>query len=315
MIKKACFYIVCLLPVLGWGQKTMEIGLVSDNDLYTSPVHDRYYTNGIEFFCRFLVNSDSEKLEKLIAEVKAGQYMYNPQSVAAANINVNDRPFAGYLFAEIGANAFYKSQNILKINFQAGIVGKESLAEDFQESLHKLLNYPAVRGWEHQIRTTFGFQANAFYVHKIFKERYKEKVDLYLQADVNAGTIWTGISAGPMMRISLKRLLLPIYDSNLYGASVSNKTQETNEQREFYLFINPNVNYQLYDATIEGSMFNNDSPVTFPLVPWRFNAEVGVKYRKNNWNLSYAFNYRSKELKNNVITGYYYGSIVVGYLL
>lgn len=314
MIKKGWLLFILLFPVIVPAQKPIEVGLISDNDLYTSPIHDRYYTNGIEFFYRFLVDSDSEKLAKLIGEVRTGQYIYNPQSVYAEDINVHDRPYAGYLFAEMGANMFYKSEDILKMNFQFGIVGKKSLAEDFQESLHKFLHYPTVKGWEYQIRTIVGLQVNAFYSHKILKERFKEKVDFHLQVDANAGTIWTGVSFGPMMRISLKRPLLPIYESNLHGASVSKAAKDAEEQRELYLFINPNINYQAYDATIQGSMFNDDSPVTFPLEPFRFNAETGVKYRKNNWNLSFSFNYRGKELKNNVITGYYYGSIVVGHL-
>jgi hypothetical protein len=44
---------------------------------------------------------------------------------------------------------------------------------------------------------------------------------------------------------------------------------------------------QLYDATIQGSLFSNRSPITFSLVPYRFNGEAGFKYR--NLNLSYVF--------------------------
>jgi len=86
-------------------------------------------------------------------------------------------------------------------------------------------------------------------------------------------------------------------------------------ESEFYFYINPSVNYQLYDATIQGSFFNDNSPITFPLMPFRFNGEAGFKYRKNNWNLSYLFVYRGQEAKNIVIKGYFYGSIGVGYLL
>lgn len=309
-----------LLPLLLcfgslFAQKPKEIGLTSDNDLYTSFKHDRYYTNGIELFYRYLAYTGDEKLAKVIGEVKAGQYMYNPQSVKAEDINVHDRPFAGYLFAQAGANVFYKSESVLKLNFELGIVGKESLAEAFQKGLHNVFNYPKVRGWEYQIHTTLGVQVGAFYSHKVLAKQLREKVDLHILAKAKAGTIFTGITAGPMMRISFKRPLKPVYDSTLYGATLSEGSTCGDQTREFFLFISPKVNYQIYDATIQGSLFNDDSPVTFPLIPWRFEAETGVMYRKNSWNLSFSFNYQGKELTNNVIQGFYYGRIGVGYLL
>jgi len=105
-----------------------------------------------------------------------------------------------------------------------------------------------------------------------------------------------------------------MYDSALYGASLNHNPEVHKEQQEFFLYLNPSINYQRYDTTIQGSMFNDDSPVTFPLLPFRFNAEAGIKYRKEHWNYSYSFNYRGKELTNNVIEGYFYGSIGIAYM-
>lgn len=304
-----------LCTLLCTAQKPAEISIISDNDLYTSPINDQYYTNGIEIIYRYLGTSKKEKVAKKITEFRLGHYIYNPQSVRAEDINVNDRPFAGYLFAEAGINTFYKNESVLKLNFQGGVVGPESHAEEFQKGLHKLFGYPTVQGWQHQITTTIAAQAQAVYSHKILSGRFHEKVDFHLQGELNAGTIWMSAIAGPMARISLKGALLPLYDSALHNAALNHNKEVYKEQRELFLYINPMLNYQAYDATIEGSMFNNTSPVTFPLIPFRFNAEVGIKYRYNNWTYSYSFNYRGKELTNRVITSYYYGSIVLGYRL
>jgi len=304
-----------LLGFWGFAQKPAEISLISDNDLFTSPENDQYYTNGIELIYRYLGMAKNENVAKKITEFRLGQYMYNPQSVHANDINVNDRPFAGYLFAEAGINTYYKNESILKVNFQAGILGPESLAEDAQKLLHKVVGYDPPEGWQYQIHTTFGAQAQAFYSHKIFSNTYKEKVDFHLQGELNAGTIWMSATVGTMARVSLKGLLLPMYDSALHGAALNHDPEVYKQQRELFLYFNPNLNYQRYDATIQGSMFNNDSPVTFPLIPFRFNAEAGIKYSYNKWTYSYSFNYRGKELSNRVITGYYYGSIVLSYIL
>lgn len=295
-------------------QKPGEVGLVSDNDLYSSPINDQYYTNGIEFYYRYLGTKNNEIVVKRITEFRIGQYIYNPQTAEAVDINLHDRPFAGYLFAQAGINTFYRKENVLKLSFQAGVVGPESKAEQLQAGLHDMVGYPRVKGWEYQIKTTIGLQARAFYSVKIFRNRLTQQADLYLQADVNAGTIWQQVSLGGMMRISLKGLLLPVFDSSFHGGSLR-QDRQYNGPKELFLFLNPNVQYMRYDATIQGSLFNDDSPVTFPLIPFRFNADFGVKYRNNNWNLSYSVHYRGKELSNNVITGFYYGSIGIGYLL
>lgn len=312
---RSCLIVALLCSVLMWGQKPAEIGLITDNDLYSSPINDQYYTAGLEIFYRYLGNSQNEKVAKKITEFRVGQYIYNPQSVRAEEINVNDRPFAGYLFAEAGINTFYTDESIFKLTFQGGVVGPESGAEAVQKGLHKMIGYPTVSGWQHQITTTVAVQAAAFYSKKIFAERYKEKVDFHIQGEINLGTIWNTANVGAMSRISFKRPLQAMYNSSLHGAVLNHNKEAYKEQREFFLYINPMVQYMQYDATIQGSHFNTTSPVTFPLIPFRFNAEVGIKYRYNNWNYSYSVNYRGKELSNNVITAFYYGSIQISYLL
>lgn len=306
-------FILCLYGCVAFAQKPSEAGIISDNDLYTSPVTDQYYTNGLEFFYRYLGNVRSEKVAKKIWEFRVGQYMYNPQSVRAASIDVHDRPFAGYLFAQAGINTFFKSESLLKVNMQLGVVGPESGAEKAQKFLHKMLGYHRIHGWEYQITTTPAVQLNAFYSHKIFPETYHEKTDFHLQAEGQLGTIWRSLSVEAMARVSLKGNLLPLYESSLYGGHLSGDKDFANRY-ELFLYFNPKVQYMNYDATIQGSPFNDKSPVTFPLIPFRFNAEAGVKYGCRRWTYAYVFNYRGKELSNNVITGFCYGSLQLGFM-
>lgn len=305
--------ILCLCGGAAFAQKPSEVGIVSDNDLYVSPFTDQYYTNGLELFYRYSGNVRSDKVAKKIWEFRAGQYIYNPQSVRAADINVNDRPFAGYLFAQGGVNTFFKGESLLKVNIQLGIVGPESGAEKAQKFLHRALGYRSVQGWQYQITTTPAAQLNAFYSHKIFPQTFYEKTDVHLQADGQLGTIWRSLSVGAVARVSLRGNLLPLYGSSLYGAQLS-KDKDYANRNELFLYFNPKVQYMDYDATILGSPFNDKSPVTFPLIPFRFNAEAGIKYGRRRWTYAYVFNYRGKELSNNVITGFCYGSLQLGYM-
>ncbi|MBC5839554.1 lipid A deacylase LpxR family protein [Flavobacterium muglaense] len=292
-----------------WAQKsTTEIGLVTDNDLYTSSKNDMYYTNGLEIFHRHLVKNTNDSIEKRTIEFKLGQYIYTPRFLDSKDESGIDRPFAGYLFGEVGSNVFYKNESVLKANLQLGYVGPNSFGRETQKSFHKLVGYKAVSGWEYQIKNALAVQTQFFYSKKIFQTKESTKIDFHFQSEANLGTIFTGVSTGFLTRIGLKKLV-PVYNSNLHGASLGSVATE------FYFYIAPSVNYQLYDATIQGSLFSSNSPVTFSLVPFRFNGEAGFKYRKNNLNLSYVFVYRGKELYSKTISGYFYGSIGLSYLL
>lgn len=314
--KKSFIALLVLTSALAFGQaKTTEIGFITDNDLYTSSKNDMYYTNGLELFYRFLSKNENPKINKKITEFRVGQYIYNPRFINAEAVTINDRPFTGYLFAEAGRSFFYQSESVLKTDFQLGFMGPNALGKETQESFHHIIGYKEVFGWENQLHNALAVQAHVMYSKKMFPSKHNDFIDLHFQSEANVGTIFDGVSTGFLTRIGFKKLL-PIYDSNLHDASVSSVPQYN--IREFYFYAMPSVNYQFYDATIEGSMFSNTSPLTFELEPLRFNAEFGLKYRHNNFNISYSFIYRGRELRDpetNTNSGYFYGSIRFGYLL
>lgn len=312
--KKVFFaFLIIFASTLVFGQgKTTEIGFISDNDLYTSSKNDMYYTNGLELFYRCLSKNNSEKINKKITEFRVGQYLYNPRFINEVAVTINNRPFAGYLFGEAGRSFFYQNESVFKTDFQLGYVGQNSFGEEMQEGFHKIIGYKKVYGWENQIHNALAVQAHVLYSKKLFPNKHNDFADLHFQSEANLGTIFTGVSTGFLSRIGFRKLL-PVYNSNLHDASVSFEPKFN--VKEFYLYVIPTINYQFYDATIQGGLFNDTSPVTFDLIPWRFNAELGLKYRYNNFNISYSFIYKSKELDSHDMTGYFYGSIRIGFLL
>ncbi|MGK4566400.1 lipid A-modifier LpxR family protein [Flavobacterium sp. 3HN19-14] len=308
------FLLVFLFIVtIAFGQRGAEAGVISDNDLYFSSVNDKYYTNGFEFYYRYTNKKKKENINKKMTEFKIGQYIYVPYTRFAVEPERNDRPFAGYLFIEAGQNIFYQNESVLKMNLQLGFVGPNAFGEETQHFFHKNFGYKRIYGWENQIRNAFAVQGNMFFSKEIFPN-FNDKIDFHVQADVNFGTVWDGITTGILSRMSLKPLL-PIYNSNLHGASTNADRKIYKDEREFYFYVNPGVNYQLYDTTVTGSLFSDNSPVTRSIIPFRLNLEAGFKYRKNNWNLSYVFIYKGKEVRMPRNTGYFYGSITIGHML
>ena len=94
-----------------------EFSLVTDNDLYVSTVKDQYYTNGLFLSYRYLFSHIGE-LSKKIFEIQLGHEIYTPYKSTVNSVLEHDRPFAGYLYANIGVIRAYKTQSILKTNFQ-----------------------------------------------------------------------------------------------------------------------------------------------------------------------------------------------------
>lgn len=305
-------YLLLLFSVtLSSQNSSVEIGVVTENDLYTSSKNDQYYTNGLEVFYRYLSKKKKPQLVKQINQIRFGQYMYSPRNIYKYEEEMFDRPFAGYLFGEFGNTNFYTNQAVFKKYFQIGYVGPNSFADKVQSGTHRMFHYTAFEEWDYQIKNTLGIQIYAMFAKPFLGGIKSKRIDFQSQSEVKLGTIFTSLSTGFVTRIGIKKLV-PLSDSNFHGASLNSGGRPL--ESEFYFYMAPSFNYQIYDATIQGSLFNDDSPVTFNITPFRFNGEAGLRYRKNNLNLSYAFVYRGKELKSDGMTGYFYGSIGISYL-
>lgn len=301
------------LSILGFSQLNHEFGIVLENDSYTSTVNDKYYTNGFEFFYRKLAKLNEQVPYKIIYEFKISQKIYNPFSPRVNVIEGTDRPFAGHLFASFGKNMFYENEKIFKKAIQLGFVGPNSFSEEVQELFHKTFGYKEVIGWENQIKNMLAIQGNFFYVAKIKFIKNSNKIDYQSVSEVNLGTISNGFTTGFQMRIALKHPLQSLVNSTMFAGTLSYEPYQK-KSKECFVFFQPQFNYQLYDATIQGSLFQDNSPVTRKITHFRYGGIAGIKYRNNHWNLSYSIIYRTKEVDFPKNEGQYYGSISIGYL-
>lgn len=297
-------FISCLVAAQDKANK--ELGLQLDNDSFVSTYNDFYYTNGMFVF--FNCVSDKSTVEKkIIHGFKIGQEIYNPRNVKSDFTFDHNRPYAGYLFAEYNTTKMYQSDTVLGMSFSIGIVGPDSKAEDFQNMMHSNFGFGEIVGWQYQIRNLLAVQFGLNYSKPVLAKITSDKIDFHLYTQSDIGTAFSGISVGALTRISLLKSLTSMQNSNYYKGL-------GNAQKELYFFVLPKINLQFYDATIQGSMFNNDSPVTFDLKPFRFKGEAGFKFKYNQYNLSCVFNYTTDEIKNSSATGYHYGSLGFSYV-
>ncbi len=288
-----------------------EFGFKSDNDAYLFYGQDRYYTNGLFIYFRHATNQQKlgEKLEKVIYEISAGQKMFNPISGFRPKPTTHDRPFAGYLYAGANVNLFFKKEGVLKTGLEIGTIGPNALGQQAQELLHKTVGFYQIAGWEHQIKNDFAINLAIQYT-KLLHRSAKNDVDFALETYANLGTTFSGAGAGVLLRTgSINQL----FNSAYTNAVIGNKTK-TNKlvKTEVFFYAKPQLNLVFYDATVQGSLFNNNSPVTFNTKPLVFVQQLGFNYSTPRFTLDYSILFKSKEIKS-FARPHQYGTIAMFY--
>jgi lipid A 3-O-deacylase len=290
-----------------------EIGLKSDNDAYLFISQDRYYTNGLFLNFRHATNQEKlgKRLEKFTYEVSVGQKMYNPISGNWPIQSRQDRPFAGYLFAGGNLNFFYKKESVLKIGAEFGTVGPDALGEEAQRLLHSTFGFYPINGWQYQITNDFAANLSAQYTQLLHRSEAKD-LDFSLETYINAGTTFNGAGAGIVFRTGR---INQLFNSSTTNSVISNKAKtEKFTKKEFFFYAKPQFNFVAYDATIQGSMFNNDSPVTFGVKRFVFAQQVGFDYSSARFTVDFSLLFKSKEVKSSAFADQY-GMISLNYRL
>jgi lipid A 3-O-deacylase len=289
-----------------------EFGFRSDNDSYLAQGSDRYYTNGLFIYFRHAMDQEKldPKFEKKIYEISIGQKMYNPISGYAPDPARQDRPFAGYLYAGAALNWLYTNESILKVSAELGTTGPNSLAEDGQELLHDVVGFYALDGWQYQIKNAMAINLSAQYTRLLHRASNKA-TDFSFEGYANAGTTFSGAGAGILFRAGgLNQLFNSAYTNAVIGNHA--KTKALVKKREVFFYAKPQLNVIAYDATVQGSMFNNNDPVTFGVKPLVFAQQIGFNYSSQRFTFDFGMLFKTKEVKSTA-KAHQYGTISMFY--
>ena len=226
-----------------------------DNDYFASS--DKNYTQGYSFE---LVSSKLSKnpLNKLFyipenSENKFGLSIehigFTPSNYKSAAIQFGDRPFA----AAIILKSFTISTNTEKnyrgySSLSIGIIGPGAFGKEMQVAIHEATGNAIPQGWRNQIKNDVvlnyevGLEKQLFRIGKLFS----------LQSDTNLkiGTLYTNASLGLNATVGI----------------INTPFSATFEKSKFqlYFYTQPVVNIVGYDATLQGGLFNQQSPYTIP---------------------------------------------------
>ena len=223
-----------------------------ENDFFTAT--DQYYSQGInlEYVAPGLrkITPCFLLLHLPVAIRKFGLLVehdaYTPTSIRNTEIIKGDRPFAATLTLK---TFLITTDTIRKLriasSFTAGAMGKVAGGQWMQTSIHKWLKNIEPLGWEHQVTNDVVLNYQTTIEKQLVHMPHNFLMSTY--AKLNAGTLFTNASAGTVMMAGL-------FDCP-FNADAKSKNAVT-----VYIYLQPQVNFIAYDATLQGGLLNHDSP-------------------------------------------------------
>ncbi|WP_136679776.1 lipid A deacylase LpxR family protein [Neptunomonas sp. XY-337] len=240
-----------------------------------------------------------------------GQQMYTPSDAERTTLDLNDRPYAGWLYAGFGFHA--ATANKLKsVEVNLGIVGPASFAHETQDFVHELRGIETFEGWDNQLENELGVQL-------IYEEKQAWRwalnnrlgYDFISHYGGSIGNVASYLNAGGEMRFGWNlpkdfgtSALRPGGDNSSPGAT------RTSRSIGLHGFISIDGRIVLNNIFLDGNTFRNSHSVSKK----HFVADgaIGIASTYENWKVSVALVHRTKEFKQQG-KGHAFGSITLSY--
>ncbi len=252
----------------------------------------------------------------------AGMEMYTPIDIKASNIQVNDRPYAGLMYAGIKciSNDFNTARR-LTTAYYLGVLGESAKQKQVQKGIHDRLNYTDPKGWDNQIRNDLALNIKIDFEQLIAAPT--SRLELIGLSEINLGSVSNFGGLGTLFRIGR----LTDYFYNESGITNGRRTRRCRQcsDRTNYFSNNLSRNFQLYvffktsfrvvmdNSLLEGGWFSHDSSphtITSDKVK-RFygNAEAGATINYKGFALTFSQLFRTPEFDDAFTTRW--GSITL----
>lgn len=293
---------------------------VCDNNFFLLNDEDGYYTSGMFLSYSRLLADLSLTSHKKIFSVEIGQEIYTAHSrkiLPRPNIPLNipggleqiDRPIAGYLFGRISYATFYTTRSMLELGISAGAIGTNSFAQDVQEYWHNVIGVKDYWNWvwEYQVENEFGVNLHGSFAYALLKPEQQSLFQITPTTQATLGTIYTNFSQSILFQLGRLR---PLSSSVQWDSRVGQGRNTDVDNVEFFFLYKPELKYQLYNATIEGGMFNdNKDAILSDVNPLVLSNEIGLRFSLPRFSLGYSIVFQTREAKSQFHTQSY-GSIV-----
>ena len=266
-----------------------------DNDYFTAT--DEYYTQGISFewvhpalkknpINNFLIQPRNSDMKY---GLRLDHFGYTPTSISSDFIRYGDRPFCGNLsFSTFLIAIDTVKQSRLSSSLTLGVIGSKAGGKEMQVTIHRWLKNIIPVGWEYQIANDVVVNYQIQYEKALWQYRDVFLVNSYSELRVGTHTdkIKTGIN---FMLGSL---------NNPYASYV--EAQSSKKTWRYYLYGQVQPGFTIYDATLQGGLFNKKSPYTIAakdLTRLTCQADFGLVVNVGKLTLEYTQSLITKEFK------------------
>lgn len=294
-----------------------------ENDLLAGT--DRSFTNGMKVTWvtplnlvltgKNGVNGSSADLRQGIL-FSIGQNMYTPENIQSSALIVDDRPYAGLLFGELGViRRSARRMDILSI--LAGVVGPLSQAEHFQKFIHTVTDSLYPMGWDHQLANEFVFQLFWEQKRKLGLADEQEGLGLELlpQVGLGMGNLYLYVHGGLQLRLGWNLpddfgypTLRPGGDS--VGTDGRVWSQSVPPSFSFFVFGGIDSQYMVRNMFLDGNLWTESHSIDKNTFVW--NAIVGVGISSSGFQLRAAYAYWTKKFILEE-SNHLYGTIQLGF--
>lgn len=223
-----------------------------DNDFFAES--DYYYTQGYSFevvtpglrknpLNKILLNKGQSIHYGLAFE----HYGFTPTSISSDAILYNDRPFAGCIMLKsfrVSTDTISKTRLVAIISM--GMIGPAAFAGKMQAKIHEWTGDRDPKGWQYQIKNDVVINYAVQFQKELFN--YKNLVALNTETQIQIGTLTNKAQAGLTMRLGK------------FNAPFSNLSNGFGRHFQCYIYNQPLVGFNVYDATLQGGVFSRNSP-------------------------------------------------------
>jgi lipid A 3-O-deacylase len=275
-----------------------------DNDYFTKS--DEYYTQGINF------EFANPRLKKFIVYrllvkpmqphalygIALDSYGYTPTTILSDSILYNDRPFCSNLSLKFFTTAVTANKRITTA-LSAGVMGQAGGGQQIQSTIHKWLANPQPHGWEFQIKNDVILNYQLQIEHRLVTAG--SAFELSSMANVQLGT--HDVKAGAGFNF-------------MAGHFTSAYSEAAQKKFTVYVYAQPQVIAVGYNATLQGGLFNRNSPYTIAAKNINrilFRGDYGITLRFKKIYLEYCQSLLTKEFTTGAL--HRWGGVRVGVLL
>lgn len=300
------------------------LSLQIENDLFGNGA-DRHYTHGTELSyssepCAHLwVESLARALRLLRHESRdcgqsrvgfaLGQAIFTPADIGRVPPDPSDRPYAGWLY--LSASLVVESEEdaqkqphefsgrtLKKLEFNIGVIGPASFAEDVQTNYHAFIGAREPKGWSFQLRN----EPTLLLSYEL-QRRYGLRLNDHLEMDatphggISLGNVFTHAAAGFTLRIGNHMdhdYGPPSIRPRFPGAAFF----DAGDRLGWYLFAGVEGRAVGRNVFLDGNSFRHGPKVDKTPVVGDLQAGIAVTLR--NVRLSFTNVYRTREFKTQV---------------